>query len=262
MRDVEWGRLAFVAGWIALGALSLVYGDFTLQWQPVPDWVPLRAELAYASGALMVLSGAGLLFKRWAAVSSRVVLVYLVLWLLLLKWPRVARAPLVEASWLGLGEIAVLMAGGWVLFAVLSGESKHATLKWLSGARGVRLAQLVFGVALLPIGLAHLVYVKQTAGFIPAWIPWHTGWTWFTGVAHIAAGLGVLFGIYPRLAAALEAGMIQAFTLLVWLPMVLAAPSTRLNWTGFVISWAIGAGAWVVADSYRGTPWLARRRSQ
>ena len=61
--------------------------------------------------------------------------------------------------------------------------------------------------------------------------------------------LGVLFSIYPRLAATLEAGMLGVFTLLVWGPAILAAPTTRLPWTAFFISWAIAAAAWVVAAS-------------
>jgi hypothetical protein len=59
----------------------------------------------------------------------------------------------------------------------------------------------------------------------------------------------VLFSIFPRVAAMAEAAMIGVFTLLVWGPGILAAPRTRLNWTAFFISWAIGAAAWVVAQS-------------
>ena len=39
-------RLTFAAALIGLAALTFVYGDFTLQWQPVPAWVPDRRLLA------------------------------------------------------------------------------------------------------------------------------------------------------------------------------------------------------------------------
>jgi hypothetical protein len=42
--------------------------------------------------------------------------------------------------------------------------------------------------------------------------------------------------------------MISAFTLLVWVPAIAAAPKTRLPWTAFFISWAIAAAAWVIAQ--------------
>jgi hypothetical protein len=65
----------------------------------------------------------------------------------------------------------------------------------------------------------------------------------------VAAGLGVLFEMYPRLAAAMEAAMLSAFTGLVWIPAILATPTKQFVWPEFTISWAISAGAWVVAAS-------------
>jgi hypothetical protein len=63
----------------------------------------------------------------------------------------------------------------------------------------------------------------------------------------MACGIGVLFSIYPRVAAMTEAGMLSLFTLLVWVPAILTAPATRLPWTAFFISWAIASAAWLVA---------------
>jgi hypothetical protein len=83
---------------------------------------------------------------------------------------------------------------------------------------------------------------------VPAWLPMRSGWGYLTGVGQIACGLGVLFSICSRIAAISEAGMISLFTLLVWGPAIVAAPSVRLPWTAFLISWAIASAAWVVAE--------------
>src|SRR6202022_4897391 len=105
-----------------------------------------------------------------------------------------------------------------------------------------RIARILFALSLIPIGLSHLVYVKETANLVPAWLPFREGWAYLTGVGQIACGTGVLFSIYPLMAATAEAGMLILFTLLVWGPAILAAPKTRLPWTAFFISWAITAG--------------------
>jgi uncharacterized membrane protein len=231
--------ILFAIGMIGLGVLALVYGDFALVWQPVPAWVPARTALAYASGIVMLLGGIGLVFRRTAVWAARVLLVYLVLWTLL-KVPPLFTTPQKEVVWLGVAELAVLLTGGWVVWARLTGRDTT-----------IRAAQLVFAVSLLPIGLSHIMYVKDTADLVPVWLPYRTGWAYLTGAGHIAAGLGVLFSVVPRLAAMLEAAMLSTFTILVWLPAILAAPHTRLPWTAFFISWAISAAAWVVADSIR-----------
>ncbi len=225
------GQWALAIGMVGFGLITIVSGDFIAPWEAVPAWVPARTVLAYACGALMVVTGIGLVIQRTAAIAARVLLVYLILWLLLLKTPSLLTAPLIEVNWLGWGEIAVMVAGAMAVDATLN------------GGPGRRAARYLFGVALPPIGLSHFLYAQPTTGMVPAWLPFRPGWVYLTGAGHIAAGLGVLFGVYARLAATLEAVMITIFTLLVWVPGI---PHT---WAAVMISLAIGNGAWAVAGA-------------
>jgi uncharacterized membrane protein len=238
----------FAMGLIGLGILALIYHDFALVWQPVAAWVPGRTALALASGVLMLICGIGLLLRRTTAWSVRILFPYLILWAML-KLPGVLAAPQIEGVWLGLGELTVLLAGGWVLFARLAHLREGSPFAFLTGDRGVRIARILFAVSVLPIGLAHIVYVKATAGMVPAWLPYRTGWAYLTGVGQIASGLGVLFSILPRIAAYAETAMIAIFAFLVWGLPILSAPKVRLSWTAFLISWIIAAAAWAVAQN-------------
>ena len=241
----------FVLGLVAAGILALASGEFAQQWQPLPAWVPGRAVLERASGVVLLGCGGALLSKRTTLTASRVLFAYLLLWMALLKMPAVLRTPLIEVTWESLSETAVLVAAGWVLYAELGGDPGSWNGVLPTGERGVRFARRLFGAALLPLGLSHFFYLKETIALIPSWIPGHAGWAYFCGAAHIAAGVGVLAATLPRLAAALEAVMVTGFTLLVWVPALVTAPTDPGRWVEAMISWLVGAGAWVVADSYR-----------
>jgi len=242
------GQSLIAIGLLGLGIVALRYGDFAMVWQPVPDLLPARHAVAYGCGVLMLVLGIGLFFKSSASLASRVLLPYLFVWALL-KVPAIFAAPKMEAVYLGLGELTVLLAGGWTLVCGLSQVGPNSKLRFLAGESGTRAARVMFAISVIPIGLSHLVYAQATADFVPAWLPYRMGWAYLTGVGHIAAGLGVLFSVLPWLAATAEAGMITCFTLLVWLPAVVRSPHERFNWTAFCVSWIIGAGAWVVAQN-------------
>ena len=260
MRATELGRVLFAASFVGLGLLSLGSGDFALNWQPVPPWVPWRAPLAYASGVMLVAGGLGLFFRRTAAYSAILLTANVLIWLLLLRFPRVLANPASVGMWLGFGETTTLVTAGWILLIGLPHDDNAVVAKLTSNGAGVRVARILFAIALIPIGLSHLAYVKATTDLVPAWLPNRTAFTYLTGSAHIAAGLGLLLAVLPRLAVTLEAVMLASFAMLVWAPRIVATPAERLPATAFLITTAISGATWLVAGTLDRVPWLSLPR--
>jgi uncharacterized membrane protein YphA (DoxX/SURF4 family) len=254
-RIASFGHAAFAAALIALGVMGLVQAGATPIWTGVPKSLPARAALIGLCAVLSLGSGLGLLWRRTAAVAARVLLTSFVLWMPLFRLPLLFRSPTSSGVWWACGETAVMMAGAWVLVVGLTGDRDGRQPGLVTGERGIAIARVLYGLGLIPFGIGHFTYLERTVGMVPRWLPWPLGWAYFTGGAFIAAGVAVVFGVLARLAATLSAWEMTLFTVLVWIPGIVAGGDAS-QWSEFVDSCALTAVGWLVAETYRGSRWL------
>ncbi|MBO9560227.1 MAG: DoxX family protein [Caulobacter sp.] len=227
------------SGAMALGAIGLTFGDFALQWQPVPKDLPGHHALALLSGVVMLVLGAGVLWRRTARPASAALGVVYLGWVAL-HGPEVAAAPTTVASWLGVAETLSLAAGGLALFAMSSAQPD---------ARLRLAARLIYGVCPLVFGLSHFAYADFTAKMVPGWIPYPLFWAYATGTGHLAAGLAILFGVASRPAATLLTAMMACFVVMLHIPRVMASPDSHLEWTMTAIALSLTGAAWALRQA-------------
>lgn len=250
-----------VVGLFGLGALGLIYGDFASVWQPVAAWIPGRTGLAYVVAALECLVACGLVFQSTSRYAVRILFPGVILWQLL-RVPELILGGRHEGAYLGWGETALLLAGGWTLFARLADLRDDSPLAFLQSEKSVRLARMYLGLCIIPIGLSHIVYMDPTVHLIPMWLPNRPFFAWLTGLGQIASGLGMLFNVLPRVAAYAESAQLWIYTLLIWVPCVLFGPNTdvqvmfgtsaRMPWTALLVTWLPAACALAVAQNVAG----------
>ena len=230
-RTIDTNALPYAAGAIGLAVITFRYRDFALQWQPVPPGIPRRETLVLVSAALLALGGLLALLPRAGFLRLLLPLQYLV-WALALHVPVVIAKPGVAAL-LGFAEILALATGGMALFLGRRPGNTRTVLR------------ILFGLCPIVFGISHLVYADFTASMVPAWLPHRLYWAYFTGGAHIAAGLAIVSGVAAPLAATLLAVMCGGFVVLLHVPRVIAAPSSRLEWTMLLIALSITGAAWL-----------------
>jgi uncharacterized membrane protein len=250
--DMNWraiSRVFFAATMIAIGFIGLLAGGFAPIWKPVPDTIPGREYLAYLCTVVSLVSGAGLLARRTSTAAALMLLVYLLVWTAVFKVPFIIRAPLEEVTYQSTGENLVLVAAAWILFAAFASAPT-----FLASKVGLRVAYLLYGLALIAFGLSHFVYLNMTAPLVPGWLPAPVLWAYLTGGIYLAAGVTIATGFHARLGTTVAALQIALITVLVWGPMLFAGPMSSMHWQETIVSWALTAGAWVLANGLRPRP--------
>jgi len=255
---MAWGWRVYGVGVMALGMVCLAWGDFVLG-QPVPKGFPIRTALAYAAGAFLLVAGGAVEWRRTAAWGAAALTAYYALIVVMLMNGRLLLAHYAQfGTYSGIAEQLSIAAGGLIVYA------STANLNVAPAVRLTRLGRWAFGVCALLFGGAHFVYMNLTAPLVPKWLPpGQEFWGYATGVGHVAAGVALLTGVQARLAAILLTAMLACFALLVHEPMLVANPSSHMNWTESAVNLAITGAAWVVADSLRdgqSSSWQARVR--
>jgi uncharacterized membrane protein len=109
------------------------------------------------------------------------------------------------------------------------------------------LGRVCLAVPIAVFGAEHLTSAQAIMKAVPAWMPGKLFWTYFVGVALIAAALSFIFRVGIRLSATLLGIMFFCFVAMMDIPGTIAAPHNRIAWTLAARESAFGAGAILLA---------------
>jgi uncharacterized membrane protein len=231
------GALLLPTALFALGVRSLIAASYIPGWQPTGDH---RADPALVDVNAVVLIALSVLVvtgpRRDLAYWGLAIL--LLLWIALWQSAGIVAAPGVVVIWLGVAEVGALAVASALAANSMSKRHSVVLARYLFAA---------FGLCCVIFGISHFAYADFTSKMIPAWIPARLPLAYFTGGAHVAAGLAIASGVLRKLAAWLLACMMGVFVALVHVPAVVVTHGSLVEVTFLLNACALCGASIIVA---------------
>jgi uncharacterized membrane protein len=228
------GRFLLALPMVIFGVQHFIFAAFVAV--IVPPWIPWHFFWAYFVGIALIAAGVAIMVKReaWLAglLLGAMILAFVILIhsRLLAQWPgdAFAMSPIFGAypgrlnnacKDLGLSGAAFLFAGTQSETWKDSGKDKVFTL-----------GRVLFAIAVAALGALHFAYPAFAPGVQPMSttirfpLPGQPMWSYFTGIAFLAAAAAIFLNSKIRLAATLLGILILLFGLIVWVPWLAMHP--------------------------------------
>ncbi|HEX6736634.1 MAG TPA: DoxX family membrane protein [Vicinamibacteria bacterium] len=235
------------------GVLQLAAGEFVRLVPAVPGRPQPGGPAAYLAGALLVALGIAIVSGRLARWAALLLAALIAGNLLFRSVPLIVVNPVVDHPWLRgfmytnpLKQLA-LIGGALIVLSRLPNEPRLPLLL-PRGPRWEAVAAVFLAAFLAVCGFQHFWYRDFVDTIVPSWIPpGQRFWTYFTGAALLAGGVGILVAATARLAPLLSAGMIFLWVFLVHIPRALAGPNRVNEAAGIFEALALSGVALLVA---------------
>jgi uncharacterized membrane protein len=244
---VKQGRVLLAVAIVAFGIENLICTYLKLTVRGVP-WYPHNPFLGYVAGAVFITAGVCI------AISIRTRLTAMLMGILFLFCTLLLELPVMVARPMDLGirsvffEGLALGASALTLAASLSAQDRRAE-RW---DRLLEVGPYLFGVSSIVFGIDHFLILAFIAFLVPAWMPWHMFWAYFTGAGFIAAGISIVIRKLDQWGAFWLGTMFLLWFLLLHAPRVLIAfrahdPNSPAEWSSAFIALGMSGGSWIVA---------------
>jgi uncharacterized membrane protein len=250
------GRLFFAISMVAFGIQQLLTGNFVRLVPPLPAWMPGHSIWAYLVGVLLIAAGIAIAMGRGARAAAAVLGVMLALSILFLHLPKIAANPTAGFVWTNPFKALAMLGGVIVLAGSLpagEGDRRSGLVRLFERLRP--LGPLFFAAFLILGGIQHFVYADFVTKLVPSWVPGPRYWVYFTGIALIAGGVGILLPKTARLAAAMSGIMILLWVVLLHVPRALADLHNAGETAGVFEALALSGVAFILASRDRVSFW-------
>jgi uncharacterized membrane protein len=251
------GRFFLAIAMVAFGVQHFVHLDFVTRVFPkVPGWIPAHTFLACVFGAFLFASGVAIMIEKAARLAALLLGAVIFSSFALLYLPLLTTTPPNGGLWTNAGK-ALALSGGSFLVAGSLPVKLDSPAKALAGAVRalagfIPLGRFFLAAFLILCGIEHFIYAEVVTSLVPSWIPGGVFWTYFTGVALVAGGVGIIVPLTSRLAGALSGLMIFLWVLLLHIPRAVADLSNSNETTAVFEALAISGVAFIIATTPKG----------
>lgn len=248
----ELGRFFLAISMMAFGAQHFIYLGFVTRVFPKPPaWVPAHSILACVFGAILLAAGAAIMIEKAARPAALLLGALILISFALLYLPLLVTTPPNGGLWTSAGKALALAGGCFLVAGSLSVKLDSPTNAFTTVLRALEkfipLGRFFLAAFLILAGIEHFIYVKFVVSLVPSWIPGGVFWAYFTGVALIAGGVGMIVPLTSRLAGMLSGLMIFLWVLLLHLPLAAANLRNANETTALFEALAFSGAAFLAA---------------
>ena len=248
------GRIVFAIGIAAFGGQYLLHGHYLGGLPPVPPWAPGGSAGAYLVGVFLIVAAVAIAAQwnaRLFAALLGALFLFCVVFLHLQHFSDVIHKGNDRTRAL---EPLALAAAAFVLAGTFSSGSAKSSVLHSATEIASKLGRFVFAFTLVIFGWQHFEYAAYLATLVPAWLPAHLAWIYFTGAGFIAAGLSIALKILGRLAATALGMMFFLWVVILHAPRVYASLHNADEWSSLFVALAMAGSSFLLASTLPNRP--------
>jgi hypothetical protein len=219
------GRIFYGISIAVMGAVTICYRDFPYMLLPPHSGIPGLVVLAYISGALLVAAGACIAFRKNTGLVSLVLgsILLLVFCFYFIPYEIIVSPDHLHfGDWENAAKELALAGGAFVVAGCFPEKNGNSMTRFLS--KLIPLGAILFSITIISFSIDHFLYANEAVDYVPAWIPYHIFWLYFTGTALLGSGIAIILKIKPGLIATLLGTMIFTWFIILHIPRVIASP--------------------------------------
>ena len=215
------GRVMFAIGLIGLASLGFISHDFILGRPPAwPAGFDSKETLTLVLNVLLVAACIAIVFRQQGSVAAFLTAALIFIFSFIIRYiPALAKSEPDQILWNINAYKTLALIGGSLIVAVYFLRNNSTR----SGKIFLVIATIFLSLFFIISGFAHFKFAGFIIdGFMPSYIPFHSFWTYFCGIALIVGGVGIHIYPFRKIAALLIGIMIAGWFLLLHIPRFFA----------------------------------------
>ncbi|HEY2040302.1 MAG TPA: hypothetical protein VGG95_11585 [Edaphobacter sp.] len=211
-----------------------------------PPWTQGERGLAILVGFGMMAVAAALVLQWYGRLAANLLGLGAVVRGLVIYLPWGLRTPGYPRPWTALFELIALGGAALVIGATLPGLIPQGNVLQ---RRLAEVGRWMFAISLVVFGVQHLIYAAFVAALVPAWIPEHMFWAYFTGVAFLLAAVSLMTKMQAGLAGVALGLMFVLWVIVLHIPRFVRARHDGSEWTSAFVALAMCGASLVMAGA-------------